>query len=107
MSDPTPLPMGIKVRAGHTVVDGAAWRAGLPAALEKSNRRRRLEGLPDHLNPQIIDPDKASAFLEALARLPAAALEPLAGRALYLNSAGLMLGVSAPTRPATFAEPFD
>ena len=107
MSDMTPLPLGIKLRAGHAVVDGQAWRAEWPALIEQSNRQARLEGLPDHLNAEIIDPAKTGAFLAALAKLPGAVLRPLAGKTLYLNYPGLMLGASAPTRAATFAQPFD
>jgi hypothetical protein len=107
MSDMTPFPIAVKLRAGHAVVDGTAWRADLPALIEQSNRKARLDGLPDHLNPEIIDPEKAAAFLAALAKRPAAALQPLAGRTLFLNYAGLMLGASAPIRAATFAEPFE
>src|SRR5262245_8496112 len=58
MSAITSFPTGIKLRLGHAVVDGPAWRAELPALIEESNREARLEGLPDHLNQEIIDRTK-------------------------------------------------
>ena len=105
MSDVTSLPANIKLRVGAAVVNGPAWRAELPPVLDQANRKARLAGLPDHLNPAILDPDKTTAFLTALPKLPAETLQSLAGKKLSLDSGGLMLGAAAPTRPATFAGP--
>ena len=105
MSEVTTIPADIRLRIGATVVNGPKWQEELPAPLEQYNRKVRLEGLPDHLNPAVIDPEKVAAFLKALPQFPAESLKPLAGRTLALYSAGLMLGTSAPTRPAMFTGP--
>jgi hypothetical protein len=105
MNDVTSFPSDIKLRVGFAVVDGPAWRAELTPAINESNRKARLEGLADQLNPAILDAEKVAAFLAVLPKLPAETLRSLAGRTLSLDSAGLMLGASAPTRPATFAGP--
>ena len=95
----------LKVRAGFATV-AAASASAVAEAIATSNAESRLEGLPDTLNPGIIDPAKAEALLRALPGLPPDMLAPLAGRALYLNAAGLRVGASAPTTPASFAAPF-
>jgi hypothetical protein len=102
----TTYKIDFKLRAGHDSVAASGDRAAILGLIEQSNRGNRLDGLPDHLNPDVIDPQKAEAMIAALARLPAEMLRPLEGRALYLNSAGLMIGAAAPSRAASFAEPF-
>jgi hypothetical protein len=105
MSDVTAFPTDLKLSVGPAVVNGPNWRSELPPAIDQFNRKARLEGLPDHLSPGIIDAEKAAAFLTALPKFPAETLRSLAGRTLSLNAGGLMLDASAPTRPATFASP--
>jgi hypothetical protein len=97
-------PLGFKLRAGHGLVEAAADRAAIRAVIEQSNGQHRLEGLPDHLNPEVIDPAKAEALIAALAKLPSDKLKALAGKALHLNYGGLMIAASAPTQPSAFAE---
>jgi hypothetical protein len=100
------LPVPLTLRVGHAEINPASGRTALLAAIEQSNRKARLENLPDHLDPEIIDPRKALALLNGLSRLPRQALRPLAGRILLLNYPDLMIGASAPTRPETFDQPF-
>lgn len=100
------LPISLKLRAGHAQLEASARRADLLAAIEQSNRKARLANLPDHLDPEIIDPEKALAFRAGLSRLPAQLLQPLSGRTLLLNYPDLLVGASAPTDPSTFAQPF-
>lgn len=105
MSEVTTIPTNISLRIGATVVNGPKWQEELPAPLEQYNRKVRLEGLPDHLNPAVIDSEKVAAFLKALPQFPAESLKPLAGRTIWLDYGGLLLGASAPTRPAMFTGP--
>jgi len=102
----TSLPIPLKLRVGHAEIDPASGRAALLAAIEESNRKARLADLPDHLDPEIIDAEKAVALINGLSRLPRQALQPLAGRILLLNYPELMIGASAPSRPETFSHPF-
>jgi hypothetical protein len=100
------LPVPLTLRVGQAEINPASGRAALLAAIDESNRKARLEDLPDHLDPEIIDPEKAVALLNGLSRLPRQALRPLAGRILLLNYPDLMIGASAPSRPETFSHPF-
>lgn len=95
----------LRLRVGHEVVDSGSAQ-GVAEAVAVSNRAHRIDGLPDALNPGIIDPAKAEALRVALPRLPEESLKPIAGRALYLNSPGLLIGTAAPTTPASFEQPF-
>jgi hypothetical protein len=99
------LPKDLKLRAGRTELGATAPKFQLLAAIERSNQQARLEGLPDYLNPEIIDADKAQALLSAIANSPADTSLSLAQHTLYLNYPGLMIGSSAPTRPANFVSP--
>ena len=101
MSDPAPL----KLRIGFITVD-AANTGDVIGALEKSNARQRLPGLPDTLNPGIIDAAKLAALLKAIETMPADAKAPVASNTLYLNGGELGVGASAPTTIETFAKPF-
>src|SRR5436305_895065 len=91
MSDETPLPLNIKLRIGHKVLDSATWRSELSNAMEEANRKVRIANLPDHLNADVIDREKASAFVAGLQKLPAETLKPLAGKTVFLNYHELML----------------
>jgi hypothetical protein len=106
MNETVSLPLDIKLRVGHAVLNNPVQLSDLAAAIDKANAQVRLENLPDHLNPGIIDRDKAQAFVDALSRLSEDSLKPLSGQALLLDYDGLMLGASAPTLSATFAQPF-
>lgn len=105
MSQSTTLPADINFRVGTIAVEGARWREELPASIERHNGKVRLDGLPDHLNPLIIDSAKAITFVAALASYPKATLQALSGKELLLHSEGLMLSAVAPTRPATYSTP--
>lgn len=94
---------GLRLRIGSETV-GVASADAVAAAAAKANAARRLDGLPDVLNPDLIDPAKLTALL---ARLPDAAAphrRVLARRALFVDPAGLRVGTSSPTTPASFAE---
>jgi hypothetical protein len=106
MSTGTSLPENMKLRLPPAVFDARDWPTKLREAVAHSNEKARLDGLPDHLNPQIIDAAKAEAFLRALSQRPAEELRPFAGRTLALNVGHLMIDASAPTRPETFSQPF-
>jgi hypothetical protein len=80
--------------------------AELAARIEEANQRRRLAGLPDELNPDIVDPAKAAAFASGLAAQPDETLGRLAGRELALTWEDLGLLSASPTRVADFAAPF-
>jgi hypothetical protein len=67
------------VRVGYKVVP-AAQTAAVAAAVDASNGFQRIPGLPDRLNPGIIDPAKAAALLAALQRMGAPALAPIGGK---------------------------
>lgn len=98
--------LGIDVRIGHALLRKGTTAAALGAAIEDYNRDLRLPGLPDHLNPEIIDAAKATSLLAALMRHPQSSLQQLAGKALHLSYAGLRVGAAAPTTPDSFSMPF-
>jgi hypothetical protein len=106
MNDSVSLPANIKLRVGHTDLNSPLRLSDLAAAIDKANAQARLEGLPDHLNADIIDREKAQAFVIALPRLPDDSLKPLSGQKLFLDYGGLMLAASAPIRPSAFSQPF-
>jgi hypothetical protein len=98
---------GITVQVGGALFPpGEATLDGILAAIEPENRRARLAGLPDELNPIVLDPARARAFLEGLPRLPEAALAGLAGRHLHLGTEGLGLSTSSPIEPEAIARGF-
>lgn len=97
----------VVLRAGDArfrVSDGAP---GLAAFAKAVNDAHRIAGLPDTLNPAMIDPGKLTALVAALPRLPAATRRRLAGRELFLGAGGLGVGTAEPTRPESFLQPFD
>jgi hypothetical protein len=96
----------MKLRLPPAVFDAREWPTKLGEAVARSNDKAHVDGLPDHLNPQIIDPAKAESFLRALSGRSADELRPFAGRILALNVGRLMIDASAPTRPETFSQPF-
>ena len=97
--------MPLKLRIGFVTVD-ASHADEVSAAVEKSNVRQRLPGLPDTLNPGVLDPVKIVALISAIAKMPADAKSPVADHTLYLNGGDLGIGASAPTTAASFAKSF-
>src|SRR5437899_1548550 len=65
MSTSTSLPENIKFRVPPAVFDARDWPAKLTDAIQKSNEKARLDGLPDYLNPQMLDREKTASFLQA------------------------------------------
>ncbi len=88
---------GWKVEIGRAVLDASSPEA--VAAIEAENARNSLPGLPDELNPRMIDTAKWRALVGALS--PGAA-EVLGGRPLFLDPVGLRIAASSPTKPASF-----
>ena len=103
----TDAPIGFQVRLGHSQLAPATTMAALRAAIDASNRGFRVEGLPDALNPDVIDPDKAAALLLALPTIARKSPQLLAGRELLLTHGPLQIGSADPTTAASFARPFD
>lgn len=95
------------VRIGHAVLAPAATFGALRAAIDRSNRDYRLADLGDHLNPDVIDADKAAALVAALPAIAKRSPQLLGGRELYLNPTYLRIGTADPTTAAGFAQPFD
>jgi hypothetical protein len=91
----------ITTRVGHQeIAPGEGTLARVLTAVENSNARGRLPGLPDDLNPVILDAEKVKAFLNSLPAVPANDLERLRDRILYLNSSGLQLGSASAITPS-------
>jgi hypothetical protein len=101
----------IGLRAGDEVLRLPASgevRAGQVAALvEAANRTAHIEGLPDALNPDLLDQAKAIRLAAGLAMQPPAILQRLADHDLWLNWERLGLSTVAPTRPEAFAAGFE
>lgn len=72
-------------------------------AVERHDQRARISGLPDELNPGVLDPSRVQAFVDGLGRVPSAVLDKLDGRAIALLSEGLGLGVASPVDAETLA----
>ena len=100
-------PIGFGLRLGHTRLAPATTMQALRSAIDESNRRFRLEGLPDSLNPDIVDADKAAALVAALPAIAHKAPQLLAGRELLLNHAPMQVGSADPTTAASFTRAFD
>ena len=91
----------LPVRIGRAIVDGGDL-AAVEAAIKTANAKVRLAGLEDALNPWLIEPARAMALLEALARLPATERGKLGGLPIAL-SIGLPVMATSPTTMAGFA----
>jgi hypothetical protein len=95
------------VRVGHEEIppgNGASSR--IVRAVEKSLPRGRLEGLPDDLNPVILDPAKVQAFLTGLSKVPKDSLKALRDKILYLNDPALQLHASSAVSPSELQSGF-
>ena len=91
------------LRVGSKSVPLSTPAAEVASLVDASNREHRIDGVPDELNPAIIDPVKAAGFVAALPSQPANVLAKLAGHSLWLNWADLGLQATAPTRREAFA----
>ncbi|HEY7115808.1 MAG TPA: hypothetical protein VH475_04425 [Tepidisphaeraceae bacterium] len=72
-------------------------------AVERANRARRFDQLPDALNAELLDPAKVQAFLRNLPSLDAATIERLRDRVLYLNAPELALGTGSAATAAALS----
>lgn len=97
----------VVLRAGAARCRVPCGASDLAAFVKAVNATAHLDGLPDALNPQVLDLDKLVAFVAALPRLPAPTRRRLAGRELYLGASGLGVGTAEPTHSTAFQRPFD
>ncbi len=99
-------PIGFRVRLGHNSLESTTTLAAFRAALEVWNTSNRVVDLPDSLNPDIIDVDKAFALIVALPAIAAQSPQLMARHVLFLNHGPLRIGATDPTAAADFARPF-
>lgn len=91
----------ITTRVGPTEIPpGEGASAAIIAAVQKSEGSGRITGLPDDLNPVVLDKDKVEAFLSALPKVAGSALEKLRRRTLHLNNPSLQLHSYSAVTPA-------
>jgi hypothetical protein len=88
----------LKLRIGDNIVplDGLS-AARLAALVAESNAARRIAGLRDEFNPEMLDVEKVQALVRAL---PAAASALPEGGVLYLNHPPLQLSKGSPVSAA-------
>src|SRR5258707_2013547 len=67
-----PAGPGFRVRIGGSTVD-AANQPAVAAAVESANGHAHRQGVPDGLNPRLLDPARVQALLSAVAAPPAPA----------------------------------
>jgi hypothetical protein len=94
---------GFTLRTGRDSVAASASPAALRAFVAAANEARRIEGLPDAMNPAYLDADKVAALAAGLSTQPAAVLSRLAGHELLLDEPGLQVRTAFPSRPDAFA----
>jgi hypothetical protein len=99
--------VGYRLRVGHATLPATTTFGALRAAVERSNGEFRTSGLPDRLNPDVIDVDKATALVAALPAIVQRSPQLLAGRELLLSHADLRIGAADPTTADAFSHPFD
>ena len=99
--------IGVRLRLGQTQLAPSTKASALRAAIEASNRGLRLPDLADSLNPDIVDADKAAAFVARLPGLAKQSPQLFAGRELLLGHGPLQIGSADPTTAASFADPFE
>ena len=87
------------LRAGRETLPASAPPAALAAFVAKANAAVRIEGLPDGMNPRILDADKVAHLVAALPSQPAATLARLAGHDLLLDDPGLQVHAAFPSQP--------
>lgn len=95
----------ILLRIGQQSV-AASDSAGLAAAVTAQNDRARIEDLPDTLNPDMIDPAKASAFAAALGQQSPETVRKLRGHTLRVDNQLLGVRATEPTLAEAFAGEF-
>lgn len=100
-------PIAFRLRLGHSVLAPTTTIGALRSAIDQFNRAVRLPGLPDKLNPDVIDADKAAALVTALPMVAQKSPQLLAQRELYLTPDGLRIGTADPTTADGFAQPFE
>lgn len=98
--------LDVSLRAGSARVAASAPPPQLRSFVAAANEAQRIAGLPDNLNPALLDPDKVIRLAAALPRLPGATLAKLAGHDLYLDDPGLQVRAAFPSRPDSFDRPF-
>lgn len=92
---------GVTLMIGRTTIAPADFAP--PSVLqevERFNASTRLVGLPDELQPELLDPAKVAAFLQALPQLDAASTARIARQTLRLNMPGMrQLGAASAALP--------
>ena len=96
-----------KVTIGPAAFASSAGDDVLDRYLEAHNRRVRLTGLPDHLNPLVLDAAKVRAFLRGLHELPVSTRQALNGQTIDLTDPALGLHLSDPVSAETLNRGFD
>jgi len=86
---------------------GAATQSSLRAALGANADHVRLPGLPDELNPLVLDHARVEAFVEGLVRQPDKVLKQLESRWLALGVEGLYLSAASPVEADAIAGGYD
>ena len=94
--------LDFSLRAGRATLPAASSPAELRAFVAKANAERRIDGLPDEMNPSLLDADKVVHLAAGLPGLPAATLARLAGHDLYLDDPGLQVHAAFPSRAESF-----
>lgn len=94
--------IGLLASAMHLAA-GAATPASLRAALGANAEHVRLPGLPDDLNPLVLDAARVEAFIEGLPCQPETVLSRLDSRWLALGVEGMHLSAASPVDAATIA----
>ena len=97
------LPTGLQIGSWMSPYGTPVTLNQLRDAIEKSNTGNRIPALSDALNPAIIDPAKAEAFLARLAVLGQGGEVARTDARLVLNHGALLLSAAAPTDPVAFA----
>jgi hypothetical protein len=94
--------LDFELRAGRAMVPAGAAPAALRDFVARANAGRHIEGLPDEMNPSLLDADKVVHLAANLQRLPPATLAKLAGHDLYLDDPGLQVHAAFPSHAENF-----
>lgn len=86
----------------HGVTVALGDKADLNTFVTAANQKARIKGLPDALNPGIIDADKLGAFVAVLGAQPESVRTALAGHTLNVGASGLGVLSVEPTRVEAF-----
>lgn len=97
-----------------TLLAGAAMvtpentsRENVCVAIASHAELSRLQGLPDDLNPLILDPERVLAFIEGLPQQTENVLHKLENKFVALGSEGLRLSVTSPIEAASIATGYE